>query len=118
MVALGAVFGGMNTMYSAVAGRRREIGVLRALGYRPRAVLLAFLLESLLISVCGGIIGILLACAMSLLPMELPYTAVSHFGIGGRPVVGALVIAVCVGVVGGCLPAFRAARLKVVDALR
>lgn len=118
VVAFGAAFGGMNTMYSAVARRRREIGVLRALGYRPSAVLFAFLVESLFLCLLGGVAGLLVAAAISQLSLDLPYTAASHISIGTAQVVWSLVIAAIVGVAGGCLPALRAARMKVVDALR
>ncbi len=118
VVAFGAAFGGMNTMYSAVARRRHEVGVLRALGYRPRAVLFAFLVESLLLCLAGGAIGLGIAAALSLLSLDLPYTAASHFSLGASQVGWSLVIAAAVGIAGGCLPALRAARMKVVDALR
>lgn len=118
VIALGAIFGGMNTMYAAVAHRRREIGVLRALGYGPKAVMSAFLAESLVMSVSGGLIGLLLGLALSLLPIEMPLLAQSVGGLSAGIAVRSLGLVLVIGLVGGGLPALQASRLRVVEALR
>lgn len=118
IIAIGAAFGGMNTMYSAVAGRRREIGVLRSLGYGRSAVLLAFLLESLAICAVGGLLGLLGGFALSLVPVDVPFLPASRVALGPPQVLWSLVLALGIGLLGGGLPALQAARLRIVDALR
>ncbi len=118
VIAVGAGFGGMNTMYASVAGRRREIGLLRALGYRSSSVLVAFLFECVVLCLAGGVIGLLLGLILSLVPIDLPLLPSSHVGLGGPQVVQSLVLAFGVGIIGGSLPALQASRLRVVDALR
>ena len=61
IMAVGAIFGAMNTMYAAVSSRTTEIGTLRALGFAPGAVMASFLLESLVLAVAAGVIGVILA---------------------------------------------------------
>jgi putative ABC transport system permease protein len=123
VMAIGAVFGALNTMYSAVAARAREIATMRALGFGAGSVVLSFLFESILIALSGGIIG-----CLAVLPLN-GYTAgtmnwqtFSHLAFAFRVtpdlmVVG-MVFALVMGVVGGVLPAVRAARLPVATALR
>jgi ABC-type lipoprotein release transport system permease subunit len=118
IVAIGAGFGGMNTMYAAVAGRRREIGVLRALGYGRTAILTSFLLESLLLCLVGGILGLALGSVLSMVRVDLPLLPSSHIALGPEQVLRSVALALGVGVLGGGLPALQAARLAVVDALR
>jgi ABC-type antimicrobial peptide transport system permease subunit len=120
---IGAMIGAMITMYAAVANRVGEIGTLRALGFRRSAVLIAFLLESILLGAIGGVIGIALASGMQLVQIstmnwqsfaELAFTFTLTPGI----VMLSFGFAVVMGVVGGFLPAVRAARLSIIDALR
>jgi ABC-type antimicrobial peptide transport system permease subunit len=118
VIAIGAAFAGMNTMYAAVAGRRREIGVLRALGYGRSAVLGAFLLESVMLCVLGGVLGLGLGWMLSMVPIDLPLLPTSRVGLSVAAVIESIVLALGVGLVGGGLPALQAGRLKVVDALR
>lgn len=118
VIALGAVFGGMNTMFSAVAHRRREIGILRAVGYRPGAILASFLLESLLIGLAGGLLGAALSFAVARLPLQIPFLLENDVGIRAGNIGAGLILAVGVAVLGGLLPAVTAARMQVVDALR
>ena len=118
VIAVGAVFGGMNTMYSAVAGRRHEIGVLRSLGFRRSAVLASFLGESLAISLVGGVIGLVFGLGLSMVPVDLPMLPAGRVSLGLTQVVWSLTLALVVGVAGGLLPALQASRLAVVDALR
>jgi putative ABC transport system permease protein len=120
---IGAVIGAMITMYSSVASRTAEIGTLRALGFSRGAILIAFLVESLLLGLLGGAIGLAGAAFMQALSIsttnfqtfaEVAFRFVLTPGI----VVAGLLFALMMGFVGGFLPAARAARLKIVDALR
>ena len=120
---IGAVIGAMITMYAAVASRTSEIGTLRALGFSKAAVLSAFLAESLLLSAFGGATGIFLASFMQLYTVstmnwqsfaELAFS----FDMTQAIVAKSLLFALAMGLVGGFLPALRAARLGIVDALR
>lgn len=118
IIALGAVFGGMNTMYSAVAGRVREVGILRAVGYRSAAVLLSFLTESMAIGLAGGALGVGLALIIGRVPLNMPFVVGSDMALSARAMVSGLVLSAAVGLLGGFLPAWQASRLKIVDVLR
>ncbi|MFT3859271.1 MAG: ABC transporter permease [Aquabacterium sp.] len=120
---IGAIVGAMITMYAAVAQRTAEIGTLRALGFRRGAILLAFLGESLLLSLSGGLVG--LAAAMSMQHFKMSTTNLQTFSeiaftFHLTPMIAlrVLAFAAVMGVVGGVLPAWRAARLTIVDGLR
>ena len=111
--------GMMNTMLMSVFERTREIGVLRALGWRRRRVVLMVLGESLALALCGGIIGVGLGTGLLVLAGSAP--AVSGFLSGvfnPNVVVQALVTALVLGAVGGAYPAWRASRLAPVEAMR
>jgi len=121
--AIGAIVGAMITMFAAVASRTGEIGTLRALGFRRGAVLAAFLVESLLLSGVGGVIGLALASLMQVVDVstvnfqtfaELAF----QFRLTPRIAVQTLVFALGMGLVGGFIPAWRAARMNIVDCLR
>lgn len=119
----GAMIGAMITMYAAVANRTVEVGTLRALGFRRRSVLTAFLVESVLLALVGGAIGVALAALLSFERISIiNFQSFSEIGFGFAlsPLVVAiaLVFALVMGVVGGFLPAVRAARLDIVSALR
>jgi putative ABC transport system permease protein len=120
---IGAIIGAMITMYASVASRTAEIGTLRALGFSRGSILTAFLGESLLLGLLGGVIGLAGAAFMQALSIsttnfqtfaEVAFRFVLTPGI----VAAALLFALAMGFVGGFLPAARAARLKIVDALR
>jgi ABC-type antimicrobial peptide transport system permease subunit len=120
---LGAIIGAMITMYGAVANRIGEIGTLRALGFRRTSILSAFLLESLLLGLSGGIAGLAAASLMEFVTIstvnfqtfaELEFT----FSMNGEIVYIALLFSLAMGFVGGVLPAIRASRMNIVDALR
>ncbi len=120
---IGAVVGAMITMFAAVAQRTGEIGTLRALGFRRGAVLAAFLVESLLLSAIGGVVGLAVASGMQAVDVsttnfqtfaELAFRFVLTPTIAWQ----ALAFALAMGVVGGFIPAWRAARLQIVDCLR
>ncbi len=119
----GAVIAAAITMYAAVANRTVEIGTLRALGFRRRNILLAFLIESISISIFGGICGILLATLLqtvtiSTVNFESFAEIAFGFALTTKTVIYSLVFSVIMGIVGGFMPAVRAARLNIVTALR
>jgi putative ABC transport system permease protein len=120
---IGAIIGAMITMYASVASRTAEIGTLRALGFSRGSILVAFLVESLLLSLLGGAVG--LACAAFMQTLSISTTNFQTFAevafrfvLTPGIVAAALLFALAMGFVGGFLPAVRAARLKIVDALR
>ncbi len=120
---LGATIGATITMYSAVANRTVEIGTLRSLGFNRRSILSAFLLESLLITLAGGAIGIFLASFLQFFSIStLNFSSFSElafsFALSPSIVVSSLVFAIIMGFVGGFLPSVRAARMNIVTALR
>ena len=120
---LGAIIGAMITMYSAVANRTGEIGTLRALGFRRRSILAAFLVESLFLGFVGGFAGLFFASFLQLYTVstmnfqtfsELAFSFTLTFEI----VYKALGFSLVMGLTGGVLPAARASRMNIVDALR
>jgi hypothetical protein len=120
---IGAVVGAMITMFAAVASRVGEIGTLRALGFRRGAVLAAFLGESLLLALVGGVMGLGAATLMqtvniSTVNFQTFSELAFQFRMTGTIVLQALGFALAMGFVGGFIPAWRAARLKIVDCLR
>jgi putative ABC transport system permease protein len=123
IMAIGAIFGAINTMYAAVAARSSEIAVLLTLGFHPRSVLASFLAESALIAVVGGVIGALLALPINgLITSTTNWASFSEIAFTFRVTPGLLLagmaFAVVMGLVGGYFPARRAARMAVVQALR
>jgi len=120
---IGAIIGAMITMYASVAARTAEIGTLRALGFPRRAILVAFLVEALLLGLIGGVAGLAAASlmqAMSISTTNFQTFAELAFSFTLTPaiVAAALGFALAMGFVGGFLPAVRAARMNIVDALR
>jgi len=120
---VGAIVGAMITMFAAVASRIGEIGTLRALGFRREAVLMAFLGESLGLSLVGGLLGLALASTLQSVNIstvnfqtfsELAFRFRFTWSIAWQ----ALVFSLVMGVVGGFIPAWRAARLSIVECLR
>jgi putative ABC transport system permease protein len=120
---IGAVVGAMITMYAAVANRTAEIGTLRALGFRRSAILTSFLAESLFLGLIGGAAGLALASFLQVFTVsttnfqtfaELAF----QFRLSMEIVAEGLTFAVAMGLAGGLLPAFRAARMNIVEALR
>jgi ABC-type antimicrobial peptide transport system permease subunit len=119
----GAIIGAMITMYAAVANRTAEIGTLRALGFRSRSILWAFLLEALLMGAIGGALGLALASLMqwvsfSTMNFQTFAELAFSFTLNPRIAVASMLFALLMGLLGGFLPAVRAARLRIVDALR
>jgi len=120
---VGAVIGAMITMYASVANRTGEIGTLRALGFRKRSILIAFLTEAVLLGLVGGCVGLALASFMQMFTIStMNWQSFSElaFSFTLTPDIAAktLLFSIVMGVVGGFLPAIRAARLNIVDALR
>ena len=123
IMAIGAVFGALNTMYSAVAERGREIATMRALGFGAAAVVLSFSIEALLISFIGGGVGCLAVLPLNgLTTSTMNFQTFSNlafaFKITPELLIKGIVFALVMGLVGGLLPAVRAARLPVATALR
>jgi ABC-type lipoprotein release transport system permease subunit len=123
IMAVGAVFGAVNTMYAAVSSRTPEIAVLLTLGFPPRSVLASFLAESAAIALLGGVIGGLLTLPINgIVTSTTNWNSFSEVAFAFRVTPGLLlngvIFAVGMGVVGGFFPAWRAARLQVVQALR
>ena len=119
----GAIIGAMITMYASVAGRSSEIGTLRALGFRRRSILSAFLVESVLLSLSGGVIGVIGASFLNFLTVSTTnwdtFSELAFgFALSTAIVGGALVFSVLMGFFGGFLPAVRAARMNIINALR
>jgi putative ABC transport system permease protein len=126
IMGVGAVFAATNTMYAAVAGRTREIGTLRAIGFSGRHIILGVFAESLAIAVGGGVLGCL-GCAAAIwldrstkdLVGTVTFTSVAFaVGLSTINVVWSLAVAVIIGFVGGIWPARAASRLTIVTALR
>jgi putative ABC transport system permease protein len=120
---LGAVIGAMITMYAAVANRVGEIGTLRALGFQRSSIMSAFLMEAFLLGLTGGITGLLCASFLQLITIstmnwqtfsELAFSFTLTLDIVWK----SLLFSIMMGLVGGIIPAIRASRLKIVDALR
>jgi len=123
VMAIGAVFGALNTMYSAVADRGREIATMRALGFGGPSVVVSFLLEALLISFVGGLLGCLAVLRLNgITTSTINFQTFSNLAFAFKITPGLLlegiVFALAMGVLGGLFPAVRAAGLPVATALR
>jgi len=123
VMAIGAIFGALNTMYSAVAERGREIATMRALGFGAAAVVFSFVIEALIISFVGGAVG-----CLAVLPLNGLTTATMNwqtfsnmafaFKITSGLLLGGIIFALVMGIIGGLPPAIRAAARPVAVALR
>ena len=127
LMAVGASFGAMNTMYAQVSARIREIGTLRALGFSRWVVMLSFVAESATLGLLGGLLG----CALAVLIVKFLLTAPTgtqnfntfaeilfNFQLTLPLLVSGMVFSLAIGLFGGFFPAFRAARVRIVNALR
>lgn len=120
---LGATIGAMITMYAAVSNRTVEIGTMRALGFSRRSIMIAFLFESLLISLIGGLTGIFLASFLQFFKIStLNFNSFSElsfsFALSPDIIMSSVIFAMVMGFVGGFLPSLRAARMNILQALR
>lgn len=124
LMAIGAVFGALNTMYSSISARGKEIATLRAIGFRPLSVLVSVVIESTALAVIGGVIGGGLAWlffngfTVSTLNAASFSQVVFDFAVTGDLIRQGLFAAVIIGLVGGLFPAIRAVRIPVATALR
>jgi len=123
IMAIGAVFGALNTMYAAVAGRAREIATMRAIGFRGTPVVMAVMLETMLLALLGGLLGGLLAWLIfngySVATLSANFSqVVFQFKVSPELLWTGLKWALGIGLIGGLFPALRAARLPVTEALR
>ena len=124
LMGIGAVFGGINTMYTAVASRTREIATLRALGFSGTPVVISVMAESILLSIAGGVIGGLLAYVgfngyqTATMNFQTFSQVAFAFMVTPALLVQGILWATVMGFVGGLLPAIRAARMPVATALR
>lgn len=120
---VGAMFAAANTMFAAVAGRARDIGTLRALGFSRRSVLFSFLLEAIILCMIGGLIG-----CIAVIPLDGYSTGMANlqtfseiafaFRFGPSVCLQGMLMALMMGLVGGLMPAIRALRLNVIESLR
>jgi len=123
VMAIGAVFAALNTMYGAVAARTREIGVARSIGFGATPVAVGVLVESVLLSVLGGIVGVVVIhLALDGMQTNTNFLGDTQFAFN-LVVPPALMLqgvlwAALIGLLGGLLPAVRAGRLPIVEALR
>ena len=120
---IGAVVGAMITMFATVAARIGEIGTLRALGFRRSQVMVTFLGEALLLSLVGGVLGVIGASIMQTVNISTTnfqtFSEIAfQFRLTPKIMVQTLLFALAMGFVGGFIPAWRASRMKIVDCLR
>lgn len=129
IMSIGAVFAAMNTMYASVGARTREIGTLRVLGFKRRAILLAILTEGAFLALLGGALGVGAALGLQWLTQYYGVTfgtiswesfseSIFQFRVTTALALQGLAFSVIVGVVGSLLPAIRASRLPVINALK
>jgi putative ABC transport system permease protein len=124
LMGLGAVFAALNTMYSAVSSRTREIATLRALGFGSSPVVVSVLAEALLIGIVGGLIGMLISyfAFNGMRASTMNFSTFSQitfaFTVTPQILVSGLIYALALAFVGGLLPSLRAARLPITSGLR
>jgi hypothetical protein len=123
ILAIGAIFGAMNTMYAAVSRRSPEIGVLRVLGFSPANVMTSFVAESVLLAIVGGVAGEILGIFVAILTgLATRQMNVGQYIFTFRPsssaFVSGLIAAVIIGALGGLMPAWRASRTRMIETLR
>ena len=123
-MAVGAIFGALNTMYNSVSARTREIATLRALGFGSGAVVVSVMLESLLLALLGGALGAGIAYVAcngfhtSTMNFQSFSAVTFAFVVTPQLLVQGVIWATVIGLIGGLFPAVRAARLPIAAALR
>jgi ABC-type antimicrobial peptide transport system permease subunit len=122
-MAVGSCFAAMNTMYAAVARRAKEVGTLRILGFNRGSILLSFFLESVLLSLLGGMIACIIVLPLNGITTGIgSFTTFSetsfNFRIGPDVMAVGLVFSIILGALGGLLPARQAANKEILTALR
>jgi ABC-type antimicrobial peptide transport system permease subunit len=120
---IGAILGTMNTMFSAIASRGRELATMRALGFKRRTILLSVIIESAFVSLLGGVAGILLALPVNAIStgttnFETFSEVAFNFRVDSQVALTGMTIALIAGIIGGALPALSAARMPITRALR
>jgi putative ABC transport system permease protein len=121
--ALGATLGAMNTMFAAVAQRKREVGTLRALGFSKFAILVSFVTESTVLALAGGVVGLLGALALTMTRVSMmnfqTWQEIS-FSFAATPgiLLASVIVGTGMGIVGGFLPALKAAGTSPIEAMR
>lgn len=123
IMGIGACFGGMNTMYAAVAHRTREIGTLRALGFSKASILTSFVIESMILALIGGVVGCLLVLPVNgIATGTMNFRTFSEIAFSFRITLDlmgtALIFSLVLGFIGGLLPSRLAARMPITKALR
>jgi len=123
VMGFGACFGGMNTMYAAVAVRTREIGTLRALGFSKVSIMTSFVIESVILALIGGVIGCIIALPVNgIATGTMNFRTFSELAFSFRItpdlLISALIFSLVLGLVGGLLPSRLAARMPITKALR
>jgi putative ABC transport system permease protein len=124
LMALGAIFGALNTMYSAVSARTKEIATLRALGFGRGPVIISVLFESLVLALVGGAVGALIAYLAfdgfktATMNFQTFSQVAFAFAVTPKLITLAIMWAAVIGFIGGLFPAVRAARLPIASALR
>lgn len=126
IVAIGGIFGIMNTMFAAISQRSNDIGVLRIIGFAPWQILFSFFLEAIILAIFGGALG----CLVGSFADGFTASSIMSSGAGGgksillkltvdlKMIVGGMLFSVVMGMVGGLIPALGAMRLKPLDSLR
>jgi len=124
LMAVGATFGALNTMYNSISARTREIATLRALGFGSGAVVVSVMLESLAVALVGGLIGALVAyvACNGFHAATVNWQSFSQvtfaFAVTPQLLAQGIIWATLIGLIGGLFPALRAARLPIAAALR
>jgi putative ABC transport system permease protein len=118
IMALAATIGAANSLYAIVDGRRRDLAILRAVGFSSLPIIASFLSESILLAVPGALIGALVAWLLFNGLLASPLGASFHMAVTPSLALLGLGWALCIGLIGGLLPALRAARVPVTVAMR
>jgi putative ABC transport system permease protein len=123
IMAVGSSFAAMNTMYAAVSRRAREIGTLRVLGFSQSSILISFFIESMVLSLLGGILGCLLVLPLNNLQTGIgsfvTFSEISFkFEVGPTAMMTGVAFALLMGALGGLFPARMAAKKEILTALR